>query len=392
MSEHAERGYALDHALIIARPSFVRVSEKPTSLQRSLVNLAPLLVAHDPRFRPHHVVLISDQTDREYVRSVERIITSLEIKVTVWEVNVRNLELASHTLNDKLGKLEAPLPLVLSPHAPLLSSVASAVFQERKAPFLHVIGTSLYRLGCRPQRTRLEPVIDLPLILNGLGSRVTGGSRGSWSERHLKELSIYLVGVGQGCVAPLEVIQRLARQADDEHLLSPLVKGTEVAIPLFQELLDRFESAGCLELNQGRLLFSSPEHRVFCAGGWLVDLVQALLYGQGERIRVLCALQALRLELAYPTPLEITIPLTVVLEGQLVLFFCMSSIDQQLNELLRSISSLRFALGAEVVLLSLDHLTEEQSLSAMHQGVRVCAGEGLRSLNQWLNNEFGKQN
>lgn len=373
----------LDHGIVLRRPSSLRVMGAPRPLNRGAVGLESILIALDPRFRPDRVVLIFDQSEREYARAIEWLLTDLGIKVIGWPVDLNSIETSSHTISSHLTAWGGPLPLLLSAHAPTLSGVAAAVFSVQQNPLLKVVGSTLYRLGSRAQRTRLNPQFDLRTLLKAFGARFSGGLTHSWFEEHLKELSIYLVGVGPKCVEPLTVIQRLARETTDDDLHSPIIKGSEVSLPLFQELLDRFESAGCLELNHGRLLFGSPQYRSFCAGGWLTLFAAALLQAQAESA-VQLAVQEMRLELAYPTPLELIVPLTTIIEGQLFFFFVISSIDQQLEDLRQSVPQLRDILSAEIVFLSLDSLREKDHKWAESEGIRICAGESLRGLNRWL--------
>jgi hypothetical protein len=377
------RAQPLDHAVILRRPRSLRVSESLHPLNRGAVGFESILLSLDPRFRPTRVVLIFDQSEREYARSIEWLLTDLGIKVTGWAVDLNSIENSSHVISSQLTAWGSPLPLLLSAHAPTLTGVAAAVFSAQHNPLLKVVGSTLFRLGARAQRTRLTPQFNLHALLKSFGARFTGGVSHSWFEEHLKDLSIYLVGIGPTCVGPLTVIQRLARETSDEELLSPIIKGSEVALPLFQEMLDRFESAGCLELNHGRLLFSSPQYRSYCAGGWLTLFATALLNAQADT-EVHLVVQEMRLELAYPTPLEIVIPLTAIIEGQLFLFFVISSIDQELIGLKRAVPYLRDQLSADVVLLSIDPLRDADLEWSQSEGIRVCAGDSLRELNRWL--------
>ena len=258
----------LDHALVISRPSASHDHRAPAGA------LAGLLISLDPRFTPRRVVLVYDQSDARYAQGVESLLSALNVEVMCWEISLDHIEATTHKLALALSEWGAPLPLCIGSESVELTTLASSVFLERRCPLLKTRGRYLYRLGARSVRTRLEPKVDLRSALSHLGARVTEGWEGVWFEHHLRDLSHDLIDMAQESVEPLEVIQRLARETASGSLFSPHIKGLEVAIPKFQEVLDHFERAGCLELTQGRLRFSRDRHRAYCSGGWLSLYIQ----------------------------------------------------------------------------------------------------------------------
>jgi hypothetical protein len=310
--------------------------------------------------------------------------SSRQIQVTRWPINLAVIEEATHEIARRLDAWGEALPISVNSSYPDLMTVALSVFTERRCPVLHVLKSVLYRLGSKSQHVRLEPQFEISELLSHLGARISGGWEGVWFENHLQDLSHFLIESAHGCVDPLEVIQRLARQTDSEHLLSPPVKGTEIAIPLFQEVLDRFESAGCLELNQGRLKFSNELHRAYCSGGWLSLYIQANLDQLQDQMTVHCTRQDLTLELAYPTPVEVSIPLTVAVDGRLCFFFCVSAANTDLAHIFDASEQLQDYFGASVFMLSIDELYPEDQERARLLGIPLCVGEELKVLDDWL--------
>lgn len=378
MSTSGDAASPLDHALVIARPQAPRRGQPLTS------SISPFFVCLDPRFQPRQVVLIYDREDVRYVQTIEQLLKSRAVEVTHWQIDTMVIPKASHELDRLLDGWGETLPLCVTSANPTLMALALSVFTGRRYPVLHVVQNVLYRLGSKSQHIRLEPRFEVDELLSHLGARISGGWAGVWFEEHLRDLSHFLIESAHGCVASLEVIQRLARQTSDERLLSPPIKGTEIAIPLFSEVLDRFESAGCLELNQGRLKFGSKQHRAYCSGGWLSLYVQATLAQLRERITLHCTRQDITLELAYPTPLEVTIPLTVTFNGQLCFFFCVSAEHSELAHIFEASERLQDYFGASVCILSIDELHSEDQERARLMGVSLCEGEMLKRLDEWV--------
>lgn len=374
----SDTSYPLDHALVISSPA------APTRDRFFTGSLSPLLISLDPRFTPKRVVLIFEPSAARYAYTVESALSSLGVEVTRWEIALDQIELAAHRIARALEEWGEPLPLCLSAHDLELSMLTASIFIERRSPLLRIHNSSLYRLGARSVRTRLTPRIALPDLLGHLGARTSEGREGVWFEHHLEALSHYLISAAQSCVAPLEVIQRLARDTASAKLLSPIVKGTEVAIPLFQEVLDRFEAAGCLELSQGRLRFSSELHRSYCAGGWLSLYAQAVLSQLEGEITMHSAIQDLKLELAYPHPLEISIPLTAVIHHHLCFFFCVNSESVILDDLFEAAEQLMQYFGASVLMLSVDPLSSEHLERARLLGIPLCVGDELKRFSGWI--------
>ena len=368
----------LDHALLVSRPVAPRRGQPLTS------GLSSLFLALDPRFRPRSVALIFDRSEFMYARAIEVLLTSRKIEVTCWPISSASPEEATHEVSNLLDSWGKVLPLCVGSSHATLTAVTISVFTARRCPILQVVQSVLYRVGSTSQHIRLEPQFEIAEILTHLGARISGGWEGVWFEEHLRELSHFLIESAHGCVAPLEVIQRLARQTDSERLLSPRVKGTEIAIPLFQEVLDRFESAGCLELNQGRLKFINEKHRAYCSGGWLSLYVQAAFDQMQEDVFLHCTRQDITLELAYPTPLEVSIPLTVAVDGRLCFFFCVSSSHANLNVLFEASERLQDYFGATVLMLSIDEFYPEDQERARLLGIPVCVGDELKNMETWL--------
>ena len=386
--------HPLDHALILsplrATVTHSKLMSGRGSLRHSLYcgGLAPLMISLDQRFKPQRVVLIYDEEESAEVRLIESLLMSLTIEVERWPLRLSPLEEVAHQLDQKLKRLDNPLPLCVNGDYPLLSSICTQMFLSYDCPLLSCVNGHLYRLGARTQRIQLKPQIKLDDLIRRLGARVHDGWEGVWFEEHLEKLSHYLIGVAHGSADSLEVIQRLAKQANNAELLSPPVRGTEIAIPLFQDILDRFESAGCVELNQGRLLFSSELHRSYCAGGWLSLFAQAVLDKLSNPHYVWATRQDLQLELPYPSTFDRQISLTALVNSQLIFFFCVNSSSEYLEELLVDSSSLRAHFGAQVVWLSADTLPEYHAQTLNLNGVYLCQGEELKRLDQWMEEQL----
>jgi hypothetical protein len=385
--------HPLDHALVItqirSQRNIPHQRDARGSIKSSLNSggFAPFMISLDPRFCPQKIVLIYEEEEAQFAYNVEAMLQDRDIAIERWPVNLNLVDETLHKLGQLLHNYKKPLPLCVNGDHPLLSTLCSAVFQQQKYPILTCVDGALYRLGARSQKINLEPQVDLEGFIALLGARTQPGWAGVWFEEHLKKLSHFLIGTAHNCSLSLEIIQRLAKAAKNKKLLSPPVKGTEIAIPLFQDVLDRFESAGCVELNQGRLLFSSEQHRAYCAGGWLSLYAQAALQSLSDSYHLWAARQDITIELAYPTPLERVIPLIALMNSHLMFFFCVSSNFAGINELMDDMEVLTTRFGAMILMLSTDELPEEVIIRARRQGVYVAQGDQLKDIDIWFTNE-----
>lgn len=381
--------HPLDHALIVTRIQPTQRTFKQGVSPRMLNTssggaYAPLLLALDPRFRPKQVVLIYDRADQEYARYIDLFYNSLGIAIEHWPQNLALIEESIANLSKSLAGFKKPLALCVNSDQPCLSQLASSVFQQMNAPILSCINGSLYRLGLRPQKINLEPKFELASLLSHLGARVQQEHLASVFEPHLQSLSTFLTKTAHNLAQVLTVIQRLAKESDPHKLLSAVVKGSEIAIPLFQETLERFEAAGCVELNQGRLLFSSQQDRGFCSGGWLSMYIQSALKSLAPKHRVWALSQEVNIELAYPSPLDRQIDLIAFIDSQLFFFFYLSSSYGEFEQLIEDQVLLVERFGAQIVFLSLDELSLERQMQLNQEKIMLCQGEELLKFETWL--------
>ena len=381
--------HPLDHALILTQIQPVKRTFKSGHRPRGSYashggGYSPFMIALDPRFKPNKVTLIYDRTDQVYARYIESLYKGLGIDIEHWSQNLESVEESIARLSQSLQALDKPLALCINTDQSWLSTLVSSVFQQYKYPILSCVNGSLYRLGLRPQKISLEPEIDLDHLLSSLGARTQTIIEGDDVEPHLEDLSRFLVKSAQNLAHPLAVIQRLARESDPQKLLSSVVKGSEIAIPLFQETLERFEEAGCVELNQGRLLFSSIYDRAYCASIWLVFHILISLKKLEPKIRVWAANQDVKLELAYPSPLESKIDLIAFINDQLFCFFCVSSHEVDLEQIFDDQALLVERFGAQIVFLSLDELSFEDQKRALQDKILLCQAEQLINFEAWF--------
>lgn len=381
--------HPLDHALIVTQIQTVKRNFKSGQKQGTLHTshgggYSPFMIAFDPRFTPKKVILIYDQDDRVYARYIETLYTSLGVNIEHWPQKLDSVEGSIVRLGKSLAALEKPLALCVNTDQAWLSTLASSVFQQYNCPLLSCVNGSLYRLGLRPQKINLEPQINIHSILSSFGARAQGVTVSEQFEPHLEDLSQFLVKTAQNIAQPLAVIQRLARESDRQKLLSPVVKGSEISIPLLQETLERFEAAGCVELNGGRLLFSSSFDLMYCSGMWLSLYIQAILEKLQPKIQVRAVQQNTKIELAYPSPLERNVDLIAFINDQLFCFFCVSSNEVELEQIFEDQSLLAERFGAQIVFLSFDELSLPDQQRAWQERILICQAEELLKFESWF--------
>lgn len=386
--------HPLDHVLIVSplRMTFTQTTSttSPRTLSPNLNcgGLSPLMISLDPRFRPRKVILIHDEKDSMTVRQFETLLSSLSIEIEKWPVDITHIEELTHCIDENLRALGRSLPLCINSDEPLMSAICSQIFLSRGAPILSCIDGSLVRLGLNPQKIPLRPEVTLDRLIAQLGARVESGWEGVWFEEHLEDLSRELIQYAESLAAPLSVIQRLAESADRDQLLSSAVRGGEIALPLFQEVLDRFERAGCVELNQGRLLFSSERHRAYCAGAWLSLYAQMILVNALGKARVWSHRQNLKIELAHPYSLDREIHLSAMVNSHPLFVFCVSSLRDDLDMLEEDSRLLKAHLSAHVMWLSLDQLDQGRRNRLQKDHITLCEGEDLQRLGQLFKDYF----
>ena len=386
--------HPLDHALVVSDLKSklnVEVDGRYSLTNGSAMNhggYATLFLSLDPRFQPKQIVLIYDHEDQQFARTLETLFTSRGISVLHWTVDLSHIEETSHELYQHVRGYGKPLPLCVNGDHPLLNTLCMQVFSDFKCPILCCVGGELYRLGARPQRISLQPQIEVDELLGHLGARVHSSWEGIWFEDHLRALSHYLIGVAQGSTIPLEIVQKLAQQARGNELQSPQVKGSEISTPFFAEVLDRFEAAGCVELNQGHLLFSSEKHRAFCGGGWLSLYAQDVLRQLGASFKLWSAQQDVHIELPQPYQLDAIIPLVALLNTELLFFFCVNSVDPHLEIKLTQAEILQAKFSARIIFLSTDTLDDTSRERIFRQAIFLAEGERLKALPSWLSKAF----
>lgn len=94
------------------------------------------------------------------------------------------------------------------------------------------------------------------------------------SSRELTEWVIDHLGQSDKAISTLNF---MAMSADANHKYH--LSHKDLQNHTFQELLDRFESAGKLTIRGKKLKFSNKESRFYCNGGWLENHVFSLLFG-----------------------------------------------------------------------------------------------------------------
>lgn len=119
--------------------------------------------------------------------------------------------------------------------------------------------------------------VRLPDYLRAHGWSVIAPPERRSVPRERAELAVELAQRVAEFAAPLGTLNWYASQCEADGGLAIALQDRDLRRGDLARLFDRFESAGALRLEAGRLVFPDAAARFYCNGGWLEDHVAAVL-------------------------------------------------------------------------------------------------------------------
>lgn len=359
-------------------------------------NLTPAL---DPRTRPARVVLLVSPDMGRRAVWLGGVLRARGIRVEEWAVedawDIEHLEVRILELLEREADAVGLRSLALNATGGTkpMSIAAYEAFRAYDLPIFYVHPEKdrliwMHPSGQPPQD--LENRLRLDAFLLAHGARVQR-SRTGGVEPRLRALTDWLVTSAGAYGRALARLNRLASEAEG-GLISGDMDSRSLGDARLQELIDRFEAVGVLEVRGRRLRFADEAARFFVNGGWLEEHAFDVCAGLRGQIRGIQDL-ARSVEIARETPRGEEVPneidVACLAENRLYLLECKTRVwhgddaaAPGANALYRldTLADLLGGLQARAMLVSYHDLPAHVLRRAADLGVRVCTGRRLPEL------------
>lgn len=232
-----------------------------------LPNLLPLL---DPDTRPRTVVLlVSPDMEREH-ELVTTICRRLGLGVQSRNVAAYDFNNVAETLVDLLvNNGERSLALNVTGGTKIMALGAFEACRGNAAEIFYIDTQNDRRITLLPkaENAPLPDVLHVRACLEAFGYSEQSRGEPEVAREH-RELTADLLRNLNRLEAPLRVLNYYATLASESLVAD--VHGEHLQWTEFNELLQRFRQADCLDLDaKGRIVFADDSRREFVNGGWL---------------------------------------------------------------------------------------------------------------------------
>lgn len=364
---------------------------------RLIPNLVPAL---DPSFRPDEVFLLVAPAMRREADRLARLLRQERVRVTEWPIDdpwdidhVRERVLAFLAARDGDG-----IALNASGGTRPMSLAAYEVFRAADRPvycvqkgtdqlvWLHPAGRTSFDLADR---------IRLPVFLAAHDLREAGAVRQGITEP-LRVLTETLVNDVERYSASMAKLNWYAASAKRQSLTSKPVRGDDLQLAEFVELLELFSSRDLLQVGaDGALRFPDEAARFYANGGWLEGHVFGVLQGMRQELGIRDLARSLRVEWDERKSLiDNEIDVAFLADNRLYLIECKTkrfenndSPEADVAATLYKLNTLRDYFGgdaANAMLVSYRPLNEKARERAREFGINVCEGEKIQEMERFV--------
>ncbi len=234
-------------------------------------NLTPVL---DRRFAPRRVVLLVSPAMRQHAEWLRQALEGrarcelLDID-DAW--NIPHIRERVAGFLDRRPELAASIALNATGGTKPMSMAAYEVFRQRDLPVFYVHPPSDSLLWLHPQQPQaeLEDRMRIELYLQANGMQVAEAPGRSIRHAETLEAARRIAASAPRFKKVIPMLNHLAMRIDDKRV-TPRLKHIDERLA---ELLDLFQQAGVLRLENRRIHFRSEADRFFASGGWLEQLV-----------------------------------------------------------------------------------------------------------------------
>lgn len=248
-------------------------------------NLTPVV---DPDFRPDEVILVTSPDMERQANWLQAAIESFGIRVSIWPVgdpyDVQHLQTRLQAL--LTTREDHRLALNATGGTKLMAIAAHEVFLANGQPifYVHPKENRIIWLSPRKPAVKLSGRLTLPLFLAAHGGRVRRMDRFDTPEtgHQLMTTLVRKVDMYTGALNAFNFYCVSAK----ESLCSVPLKASHLKWQAFLSLVNMFQDAGIVRLEDDRLHFESRKDHSFAMGGWLEAYVLLVLRGLEQELGI----------------------------------------------------------------------------------------------------------
>ncbi len=363
-----------------------------------LPNITPIL---DDRFKPKQVILLVSDDKQKQADQLEKIYRPRGIQVVRWSLDSPwDIELIRDEVMDLMDKYEnKAIALNATCGTKPMSIAAYEVFRSLNKAIFYI----------HPEKDRLvwlypdsKSGADLAnkiklkeyLIAHGADEVKVGHTSGV--KPAIRELTETLIGNIKDYSSALSTLNYLAGMAVERRLRSPEIGKDKKGDYKFWRLIDHFQQAGLLRIDNNQLLFPDEEARFMVNGGWLEMYVYACCLNLINKLGIQDVARSIEITRKRgKEEIMNEIDIGLLHNNRLYLLECKTKkykYDEG-SEVLYKLDSLREHIGgiqARTMLISVNRLKKHNINRAKELKINYCMNTDLKNLQhiikKWLEN------
>ena len=366
---------------------------------QAVPNLTPIL---DRRFKPEQVIMLVSEDKQKQAAQLEKIYRNKGIKVSQWSIeNPWDIEYLKDRIMDLMIDFEdKDITLNATGGTKPMSIAAYEVFRALNKAIFYIHPEKDRLIWLYPgdkTASNLEHKIKLKEFLIACGAEKVSETHKSGVPATIRTLTGELINHIEDYSPALSTINYLAAMAQGPQLKSPEIDKNKSSNHHFWKLIELFQQAGLLTLENNSLHFPDEDARFMVNGGWLEMHAYACCLNIKKELGIqdiAHSIEIIRKQKHSPVMNEIDVGL--LHNNRLYLLECKTKkyhgrhLQQDDGaETLYKLDSLRDLLGglqAKAMLVSVTKLKSHHLARANELKINCCTHRDLKNLQHHIKN------